>query len=71
MWEMHDGMGWWMVFGWIWMVVFWGLVIAAVVWVANRVGSGGSHEPMDIAKKRLARGEIDEEEFERLKQHLS
>lgn len=75
MFEMHDGWGWWMVFGWIWMIMFWGAVIALVVWVANRIGGssggGGTRDPLDIAKERLARGEIDEDEFRRLKEHLS
>lgn len=72
MWEMHDGWGWWMMFGWIWFILFWGAVVAVIVWVANRVGSaGGRRDPLDIAKERLARGEIGEEEFERLKEHLS
>jgi uncharacterized membrane protein len=32
MWYWHEGMGWWMVFGGIWMLVFWAVVIALVVW---------------------------------------
>ena len=74
MWEMHDGWGWWMVFGWIWMVVFWGVVITLIVWAVNRIGTSPRSEtrdPLDIAKERLAKGEIDEDEFRRLKEHLS
>ena len=74
MWEMHDGWGWWMVFGWIWMVVFWGALITLVLWAVNRIGASSTREsagPLDIAKERLARGEIDEDEFRRLKEHLS
>jgi len=32
MWEPAIGMGWWMAFGGIWMVVFWGGLIALIVW---------------------------------------
>jgi putative membrane protein len=74
MFEMHDGWGWWMVFGWIWMVMFWGAVVTLIVWVVNRIGAssgGATRDPLDIAKERLARGEIDEDEFRRLREHLS
>jgi putative membrane protein len=42
MWDMHDGMGWWMVFGMIWTVLLWGTIIALVVWAIGRFSSGGS-----------------------------
>ena len=55
------------------MVVFWAAVIALVVWAFTRVA--GTREelkrpPLDIAKERLARGEISTEEFERIKHQL-
>ncbi|HEU4758398.1 MAG TPA: SHOCT domain-containing protein [Dehalococcoidia bacterium] len=75
MWEMHDGWGWWMMFGWLWFVLFWGAIVALIVWAVNRVGEGasgrGRRDPLEIAKERLAKGEISEEEFQRLKQHLT
>ena len=37
MWYMHDGWGWWMVFGGIWMLVFWVAIIALVVWGVKRL----------------------------------
>ncbi len=71
----HDGMGWWMVFGGIWMVVFWGGLIALVVWgvkkLTERNGSSSKRDPLDIAKERYAKGEISEEEYQRLKKDLS
>ncbi len=76
MWHMHDGWGWWVVFGWIWFVLFWGGIIALVVWAVNRLG-GRSHNapppktPLDIARERYARGEINAEEFERIRQDLA
>ncbi len=64
-------------FGWIFMVLFWGLVIWGVValvrgCVGNGHNHGGSNEksPLDILKERYARGEINKEEFESKKKDL-
>ena len=77
MWDGHGGMGWWMLFGSIWFVIFWGLIIWAVVTVVSKSGGGESSQapreesPLDIAKKRYARGEISKDEFERLREDLT
>ena len=75
MWYMHEGMGWWMAFGGIWMVVFWGGLIALIVWgvkkLTERGGSEHKSSPLDIARERYARGEIAKEEFEQIKKDLS
>jgi len=78
MWYWHEGMGWWMMFGGIWMVLFWGGIIALIVWgikkLTERGGSGSGTErrsPLDIAKERYAKGEISKEEFEQIKKDLS
>ena len=65
------GGGWWILMMVI-MVLFWAAVIALAVWGVSRLtGSRGqSKSPLDIARERLAKGEISEEEFERLKQKL-
>lgn len=76
MWGYHEGFSWWMVFGGVWMVAFWGIIIGLVVWEVNRLGGdrAGRNEtedtPIEIAKKRLARGEIAKEEFEELQKVL-
>ncbi len=73
MWGFHDGMGWWMVFGGIWMLAFWALIIGLVVWGVNHVARRDSTRddaPLEIAKRRLARGEITREEYEELKKSL-
>jgi putative membrane protein len=63
--------------GWLWMIVFWGAVIALVVWVVRRISQsasttpGSPASPMEIARVRYARGEITREEFEDLKRALS
>ena len=71
-------------FGWIFMVVFWGLVIWAIVSLmrgnfGNGHGCGHDHDdgsrekdksPLDILKKRYARGEITNAQFEKMKKDL-
>ena len=77
MWQMHDGWGWWMVFGWFWMI---GL-IALVVWaVSSLTRSGMSRErerpndagsaPLEILERRYAGGELSDEQFERMRRQL-
>ena len=82
MWGMHYGdMGWgWGLFGAAWMVLFWGSIIALVVWVVSRLSRGNESRgseltslqtPLEIAKTRYAKGEITREEFEQIKGDLS
>jgi putative membrane protein len=64
----YDGMGWG---GWILMtgamVVFWALLLFAVLALFRTQRSGGStsdrRDPMQILDERFARGEIDEDEY--------
>jgi len=77
---MHDMMGWggWMIpWGWILIIV---LVVILIYALAGKSAqsppepSSGSHSeetPVDILKKRYARGEISREEFEQMKKDLS
>ncbi len=73
---MHWGnYGWGMGLGWIYMVVFWAVIVTAVVYlvrfVDKRSGSEALHEtPLDSLKHRYAKGEITREEFERMKDDL-
>ena len=72
---MHwDNYGWGMGFGWVFMIVFWALVVLGVFYVFQAVmrstGKAGGKEPLDIVKKRYAKGEISREEFERMKDDL-
>jgi putative membrane protein len=76
MWYMHDGMGWWMVFGGVWMIIFWGAVIALIVWGIKRLTRHSEAEfnkgnPVDIAKERYAKGEITKAQYEQIKKDLS
>ena len=76
MWPWHDGFGWWMMFGGVWMLIFWGVIIFLVVWGVRKLSGRGSdatggRNPLDIAKERYAQGEIFRDEFEQIKKDLS
>ena len=70
----YGAFGW---FGWIFMILWWLLILAAVVallrWLVNQFGGGGSagKSALHILKERYARGEINKEEFEEKKKDLS
>jgi putative membrane protein len=74
MWYMHEGFSGWAIFGGVLMVLFWGAVVALVVWAISRFSR--HHEPIsykspyDIAKERYARGEITKAQFEQIKKDL-
>jgi putative membrane protein len=73
------GYGWGfphMWFGGAFMALFWIAVIIAIVYVVkalNRTSTGSQvagDTPLDIVKKRYAKGEITKEEFDRMKEDL-
>lgn len=70
--HMWGGGNW--IFGGLMMVVFWGLIIGLIVLAvrnfSGRSDSGAGQTSMNILKERYARGEVDEEEFERRKAKL-
>lgn len=77
--HMGWGRGWW-IWGPIMMVLFWGAIIALVVWAIRAATDRGDRDasrsrerehPLDIARARYARGEITREEFEQLRRDLS
>lgn len=72
--EFSWGMGF---FGWIFMLLFWGLVIAGTValvrWLSNSSDQTGKFQPLEtleILKQRYAQGEINQDEFEQKKHEL-
>ncbi len=75
MWDIPIGMGWWTACGGLWMLIFWGGLIAIVIWgitkIARRNDSAPKRDPLDVAKGRYARGEVSREEFEQIKKDLS
>jgi putative membrane protein len=71
-WGWHHGdvgIGWWFVMM-IGMVVFWGAVVAFVVWLLRGgLGARGDvaaqkEEPWELLRRRLADGSVSVEEFE-------
>lgn len=69
MWHMHDGYFWGMHFFW------WIFLVILFIWIFvtpwNIPGQRTKKDtPLDILKKRFARGEIDKEEYEEKKKVL-
>jgi putative membrane protein len=60
-------------FGWMMMILFWVALILAVAWaVRNGRGSqGGWPDAVEVLRQRLARGEIDRDEYEERLRTLS
>jgi putative membrane protein len=67
--------GWWWGFGPLPMLLFWVLVLVALValgkWIFGRPGDAPRGKTaFDTLKERYARGEIDKEEFDQKKRDL-
>jgi putative membrane protein len=62
--------------GGIFMLIFWVLLVVGIVWLIRYMITGRScgmeHEttPLEVMKKRYAKGEIDKKEFEEKKKDL-
>jgi len=70
MWGYYDGWSWfWML---PMMVLFWGGVIALVIWGvrAFTINRGAGDQALDTLRRRLAAGEISQEEFDKTKRIL-
>lgn len=72
-WYGHGMSGWGYAIGAISMVLFWGAVIFGIVALVRYLGRGGTHagepvrppSPERLLAERFARGEIDEDEYQR------
>ena len=81
MWEYmgRSNFGWaWMGLGMIGMLLFWILIIVAIVvlvkWISGSrsfAARGQEKTALDILKERYSRGEVDKEEFDQKKRDLS
>jgi putative membrane protein len=78
MWHMDNGWGWWVVMGWLWMIAFWGLIIRAILTLPSRYGGRersisrevAEASAVEILRRRYARGELSDEEFEGMRRRL-
>ena len=79
MWWHHEGFGWFALFGGLLWLILWGTIIYLIV---SLVSSGRDHrphddrgpreeDPLDIAKRRYAKGEITKEEFDQIRKDLT
>lgn len=63
-----------MVGGGFWMVLWWVLIILGVValvrWISRTDSPRQDHAALDIVKERFARGEIDQQEFQKKMREL-
>ena len=72
----NDHMGWdWGWGGWtamvLMMAIFWAAVAAIVIWVIRSTRQSAGPSALDVARERYARGEISDEEFQRIKRGLA
>ena len=67
------GMGTWMIFGWVIMAAVIIFSVYGLIVLLRKTDTGrfsGRPAPLDLLKERLARGEIDVEEYNRVKEEL-
>ncbi len=71
---MGTGMGGWWIFGSIFMILFWAVIILAIIWLYKQIrgpsAGAATESALDIAKKRYAKGGITKDEFEELKKEI-
>jgi putative membrane protein len=64
------------VFGFLGMILFWGAIVALIIWAIRRSPGHRTYDqnirsPLDIARERYAKGEINKEQFEQIKKDLA
>ncbi|UCH86913.1 MAG: SHOCT domain-containing protein [Dehalococcoidia bacterium] len=72
MWGWGGGWWWWL-FMPIGMIIFWGGVIALIIWAIRQFseGRGGGGSAIEIARDRYARGDISRDEFDQIRRDLA
>jgi putative membrane protein len=53
-------------------ILFWGAVVAFIIWVIRRLteNTQKTPKPLDIARERYAKGEINKTDFDEIKKNL-
>ena len=58
--------------GWVFMIVMWGALIAAVVWAVSRLfPSPTKPDPLETLDRRLAAGDIDPQTYRQARSELA
>lgn len=74
-WDYSLGWGWGMGFGWLFMFLFWVLIILGIIYLVKLIiggeKKGKEDDPLEILKRRYAKGEISEEEFKKMKEDVT
>lgn len=70
-----ENIGWGMGFGWVFMLLFWGLIILGIAALIKSLWSSNGRRAkpktaLDMLQERYACGEINREEYERMKRDL-
>ena len=73
MWWHHEGFGWFAVFGGILWLILLGVIIYLLISLLapSREHRHQEEDPLQIAKRRYAKGEIAREEFEQIRRDLT
>ncbi len=63
----------WYWLGWAWVLMLLAFIIIAFVWTLRRAGRPipNTEAPLDVLKRRFARGDFSPEQFETMKRQLS
>lgn len=67
----YGGMGWMMIFFWVAVLICMVMVIKWIYSIVSDSDSVKSRKPIDILKERLAKGEIEIDEYEEKKRIIS
>ncbi len=74
MWWHHEGFGWFAVFGGLLWLILLGVIIWAIISLVVPGREAPRHreeDPLDIAKRRYAKGEISRDEFDQIRRDLT